>query len=252
MDGKLKRLTPSLLHMLQNSQWNGNAPFTLLAFWLQFQSHTRTGTDGLVYSSTNCYSHHHCGLKENVLLYTGWSEVSSICAHDTIAILRIWNAVTSGEDLSFYSNKIQPVCLPTRWRRKPAGIAVELNYVTVILRITGVAVRTRSFEIKHCFLPPLHKSLRAASLPTESAGEQSPRRLGWTWRSWPHQQHSTLLKKVKFSHTRYRALGPELIPVYRQSAHRWRESRHIPGSSLLLLSARPAFTFVAFTRLCYL
>jgi len=26
--------------------------------------------------------------------------------------------------------------------------------------------------------------------------------------------------KVKFSHTRYRALGPELIPVYRQSAHR--------------------------------
>jgi len=27
-------------------------------------------------------------------------------------------------------------------------------------------------------------------------------------------------KKVKFSHTRYRALGPELIPVYRQSACR--------------------------------
>ena len=29
--------------------------------------------------------------------------------------------------------------------------------------------------------------------------------------------------KVKFSHIRYRALGPELIPVYRQSARRWRE-----------------------------
>jgi len=27
-------------------------------------------------------------------------------------------------------------------------------------------------------------------------------------------------KKVKFSHTRYRALGPELISVYRQSARR--------------------------------
>jgi len=27
-------------------------------------------------------------------------------------------------------------------------------------------------------------------------------------------------RKVKFSHTRYRALGPELIPVYRQSARR--------------------------------
>jgi len=26
--------------------------------------------------------------------------------------------------------------------------------------------------------------------------------------------------KVKFSDTHYRALGPELIPVYRQSAHR--------------------------------
>jgi len=26
--------------------------------------------------------------------------------------------------------------------------------------------------------------------------------------------------KVKFSHTRYRALGPELIPVYTQSARR--------------------------------
>jgi len=32
------------------------------------------------------------------------------------------------------------------------------------------------------------------------------------------QAHDTL--KVKFSHTRYRALGPELIPVYRQSARR--------------------------------
>jgi len=31
---------------------------------------------------------------------------------------------------------------------------------------------------------------------------------------------SHLVKKVKFSHTRYRALGPELIPVYRQSARR--------------------------------
>jgi len=29
------------------------------------------------------------------------------------------------------------------------------------------------------------------------------------------------LKKVKTSHARYRACGPELIPVYRQSARRW-------------------------------
>ena len=31
---------------------------------------------------------------------------------------------------------------------------------------------------------------------------------------------SAYVVKVKFSHTRYRALGPELIPVYRQSARR--------------------------------
>jgi len=30
----------------------------------------------------------------------------------------------------------------------------------------------------------------------------------------------TVKVKVKFSHTRYRALGPELILVYRQSAYR--------------------------------
>ena len=29
-----------------------------------------------------------------------------------------------------------------------------------------------------------------------------------------------LKAKVKFSHTRYRAVGPELIPAYRQSARR--------------------------------
>jgi len=32
--------------------------------------------------------------------------------------------------------------------------------------------------------------------------------------------HQTRGKKVKFSRTRYRALGPELIPVYMQSARR--------------------------------
>ena len=39
-----------------------------------------------------------------------------------------------------------------------------------------------------------------------------------------HQLHQ--IKKVKFSYTRYRALGLELIPVYRQSARRWREVNH--------------------------
>ena len=38
--------------------------------------------------------------------------------------------------------------------------------------------------------------------------------------SLKYRSHYQLKLKVKFSHTRYRALGPELIPVYRQSAHR--------------------------------
>jgi len=50
---------------------------------------------------------------------------------------------------------------------------------------------------------------------------------------------------IKASHTRYRALGPELIPVYRHSARRWLTISHPPGGRLPLLSARPAVTFPA-------
>ena len=45
--------------------------------------------------------------------------------------------------------------------------------------------------------------------------------------NWGRHNYSLLLlmklkrKKLEFSHTRYRALGPELIPVYKQSACRW-------------------------------
>ena len=48
--------------------------------------------------------------------------------------------------------------------------------------------------------------------------------------------HSHRSKKVKFSHTHYWALGPELIVVYRQSA-RMRLFKVIPDSRLLLPSA---------------
>ena len=47
--------------------------------------------------------------------------------------------------------------------------------------------------------------------------------------AWFTKYLTTILRlkvKVKFSHTRYRVLGPELIPVYRQSARRWREVNH--------------------------
>ena len=99
---------------------------------------------------------------ESLWVCTGWSYVTGSCGHDTITILWVWNAAASGdeggEDLSRYSTKIQPVCLrkcpyqpinkgyltditvanisrPTRWRRKPAGIDMERNYVTVMLYI---------------------------------------------------------------------------------------------------------------------
>jgi len=52
---------------------------------------------------------------------------------------------------------------------------------------------------------------------------------------------------VKFSHTWYRALGPELIPVYRQSAHRWL-FKSSPSSRQTLISARLAVTFPAEKR----
>jgi len=43
---------------------------------------------------------------------------------------------------------------------------------------------------------------------------------------WELLEHLSQQLKVKYSHTRYWALGLELIPVYRQSARRWREVNH--------------------------
>ena len=51
-----------------------------------------------------------------------------------------------------------------------------------------------------------------------------------------------VIKDKNASHTRYRALGPELIPVYSQSVY---FKSHIPGGRLPLLSARPTVTFPA-------
>jgi len=61
--------------------------------------------------------------------------------------------------------------------------------------------------------------------------------LPWVTTGFLHKQ------SVKAFHTRYQALGPELIPVYRQSACRWLS--HPPSGRLPLLSARPAVTFPA-------
>ena len=50
------------------------------------------------------------------------------------------------------------------------------------------------------------------------------------------------------SHTRYRALGPELIPVYKQSARRWLLKSSPSVYMLPLLSKRPVVTFPAKER----
>ena len=51
-----------------------------------------------------------------------------------------------------------------------------------------------------------------------------------------------LFSNVKFFRTCYWALGPELIPVYGQSVCRW-FFKSSPGGRLALLSTRPAVTF---------
>ena len=51
-------------------------------------------------------------------------------------------------------------------------------------------------------------------------GPSAPESSVLTTRLPSHPDSHPQSKKVKFSHTRYRALGPELIPVYRQSARR--------------------------------
>ena len=70
------------------------------------------------------------------------------------------------------------------------------------------------------------------------------------WRHKVVHKHIYLCKvKVKFSHTRYWVLGPELFPVYWQSARRWLEVIHLavfchyfpPGGSLRLPSQSMAY-----------
>jgi len=53
------------------------------------------------------------------------------------------------------------------------------------------------------------------------------------------------VRKVKFSHTRYRALGQELIPVYKQAVSRQVISQPSGGRLLPLLSV--SVTSVALT-----
>ena len=66
-----------------------------------------------------------------------------------------------------------------------------------------------------CMRPSTSSSLRI----TDRYFQNAPLRL-WNQPRLLSVNHALKKVKVKFSHTRYRALGPELIPVYRQSARR--------------------------------
>jgi len=61
------------------------------------------------------------------------------------------------------------------------------------------------------------RRLRTERFPSSNA---APGLLGMQVAAVSHRTMYHKKVKVKFSHTRYRALGPELIPVYRQSARR--------------------------------
>ena len=65
------------------------------------------------------------------------------------------------------------------------------------------------------------------------------------WRHKVVHKHIYLCKvKVKFSHTRYWVLGPELFPVYWQSARRWLEVIHLAVFCHYLSARRqPSVTF---------
>jgi len=60
-----------------------------------------------------------------------------------------------------------------------------------------------------------------------------------------YNEHNWLKVKVKSSHTRYRALGLELIPVRVQAVSPQVTISHPTGGRLPLLFARPAVTFPA-------
>jgi len=62
------------------------------------------------------------------------------------------------------------------------------------------------------------RDVRETSADVDSAGRTQHVTDGTPGLRYLYKVNSS--KKVKLSHTRYRALGPELIPVYRQSARR--------------------------------
>ena len=91
----------------------------------------------------------------------------------------------------------QAVELVQELGRRMTAVTEDTREATYLFQRMSVALQLGNAVSFHSTLPP------------------SKRRCGLTF-----------LKTAKFSHTRYRALGPELIPMYRQSARRRRKVNH--------------------------
>ena len=89
-----------------------------------------------------------------------------------------------------------------------------------------------------CISTCISASTNASSSTCTTVLLACDKRLTWGQRLLSHTTGK--VKKVKASHTRYRALGPELIPVYRPTG----DLSH-PPSVGMPLAARPAVTFLA-------
>ena len=74
----------------------------------------------------------------------------------------------------------------------------------------GLAIFAGSIRVPNAQTDRKNRDISATELPCDIGSN----------RSHAMRPIVKLKVKVKFSHTRYRALGPELIPVYRQSARR--------------------------------
>ena len=105
--------------------------------------------------------------------------------------------------------------IPLRTRTQTTAIYIpfqfELYRCLTVIGPTNVFGRWPMYCRPGCISSRLMALQRVATHATTMAVSRWGGAVG-------HRPSKSWLKKVKFSHTRYRALGPELIPVYRQSA----------------------------------
>ena len=112
------------------------------------------------------------------------------------------------------SNRIKTFFSPNCNARSPGGVGAFLLRGRLARRVSHRLVRVEPVPAQDAAdeVCTTTATAAAAGAGREVVGQsQSGRRAA---------RVSVVVKKVKFSHTRYRALGPELIPVYRQSARR--------------------------------